>query len=78
MFVSYPFIFIFFYTCAALMEQQNEEVGDKGLDNATVAGLIITGIGALIIFTFMACVGVVYWSPKYAKFIEKRLQITNC
>jgi len=63
---------------SALTEQQSKDVDDEGLDDATVAGLILTGIGALVIFIFMGCVGVVYWSPKYAKFIKEHLEITNC
>ena len=68
---------IYFIVSVALIEQENE-TDDEGISRSTIAVLILTGIVALMVLTFMGCVVTFYWSSKYAKWLENHFGITTC
>ena len=67
------------YTSAALIEEQNEG-DDEGLDGASIAAIVLTFIGALLVVILMGYAAITFWKPEMTKrlAIEKRCSVIIC
>ena len=63
----------------ALIEEQNKG-DDERLNGASIAAIVLTFIGALLVVILMGYAAITFWKPEMTKWlaIEKRCSVIIC